>query len=51
MKSKTKILTFLIILAILDMVIPIPFTTLLLIYILFEKPPWFKKMVTEVYGA
>jgi len=49
MKSKTKILTFLIILAVLDMVIPIPFTTLLLIYILFEKPPWFKNMVTEIY--
>lgn len=51
MKSKTKILIFLVILAILDMVIPIPFTTLLLIYILFEKPPWFKNMVTEIYGT
>jgi hypothetical protein len=31
------------------MVIPIPFTTILLIYVLLEKPMWFKKMVTQVY--
>ncbi len=49
MKSNTKILIYLIVFAILDMIIPIPFTTILLIYVLLEKPLWFKKLVTEVY--
>ena len=50
MKTHTKIMIFLIILAILDMVIPIPFTTILLIYVLLERPLWFKKLVAEVYN-
>lgn len=49
MKSTTKILIYLVIFAIFDMIIPIPFTTILLIYVLLEKPSWFKKLVTEVY--
>ena len=50
MKSITNILIYLIILAILDMVIPIPFTTILLIYVLLDKPLWFKDLVSKVYG-
>jgi hypothetical protein len=50
MKSQTKILLYLIIFAIFDMVIPIPFAALLLIYILLEKPAWFKNLVSEIYG-
>lgn len=49
MKLKNKILISLIILAVFDMVIPIPFTTIFLIYVLIERPPWFKKMIDEVY--
>ena len=49
MKSNTKILICLIILALLDMFIPIPFTALLLIYVILERPSWFKKLVMEVY--
>ena len=49
MKYHTKILICLVVLALLDMIIPIPFTTILLIYVLLEKPMWFKKMVTQVY--
>jgi len=51
MKSKTKIMRYLIIFAIFDTVIPIPFTALLLIYVLLEKPQWFKNLVTEVYNS
>ncbi len=51
MKSNTKILIYLIGLALLDMIIPIPFTTLLLIYVLLEKPLWLKKLVTEIYES
>ena len=49
MNLKTKILIYLIILAILDMIIPIPFTTLLLIYVLLEKPEWFSTLITDIY--
>ena len=50
MKLQTKILLYLILFAIFDMVIPIPFSALLLIYILLEKPAWFKNLVSEIYG-
>ena len=49
MKTKTKILVYLSILALLDMIIPIPFTSLMLIYVVLEKPEWFKNLVTEIY--
>jgi hypothetical protein len=50
MNLKTKILISLLALALVDMVIPIPFTTILLLYVLIEKPAWFRKMVSDVYG-
>lgn len=49
--NKTQILIYLIILAILDMVIPIPFTAILLIYVLLKKPGWFQKMVNGIYNS
>lgn len=49
MKTKTKILVYLSILALLDMIIPIPFTSLMLIYVVLEKPAWFKDLVAEIY--
>jgi len=51
MKTKNKLLIFLITFAIIDTVIPIPLTALLLIYVLTEKPQWFKDLVTRIYGA
>jgi hypothetical protein len=51
MKPTTKILLYLIVLAVLDMIIPIPFTALILIYVLLEKPVWFKKLVDDIYGS
>jgi hypothetical protein len=51
MKTKTKILLYLSILALVDMIIPIPFTALLLIYVIFEKPAWFKNLATEIYNS
>jgi hypothetical protein len=35
----------------LDMIIPIPFTAILLIYVLIKKPEWFKNLVTEIYES
>ena len=49
MKTTTKLLIYLIILALLDAVIPIPFTTIMLIYVVLEKPEWFKKLVFDIY--
>ena len=51
MNTMIKILISLIILAILDAIIPIPFTTIMLIYVLLEKPPWFKKLVDDIYDS
>jgi hypothetical protein len=49
--NKTQILVYLIILAIFDMVIPIPFTAILLIHVLLNKPAWFQKIVTGIYNS
>lgn len=51
MNLRAKIFISLIVLALFDMVIPIPFTTILLLYVLIEKPLWFRKMVSEIYGS
>jgi len=49
MRINTKMLIYLIVLAVLDMIIPIPFTALILIYVILEKPPWFMKWATDIY--
>jgi hypothetical protein len=51
MTIKTKCLIILILLAMVDMVIPLPIIGALLIYVLFWRPPWFKNIVVEIYGA
>ena len=51
MKITSKILIYLIIFAIIDTLIPVPITAILLIYILREKPDWFKNLVVRVYDA
>ena len=51
MKTNHKILIYLILFAIVDMVIPVPFTAILLIYVLLEKPDWFNNLVKQIYQA
>jgi uncharacterized protein (DUF697 family) len=51
MKTATKVIIYLSFLAVLDAIIPIPFTTILLIYVVVEKPEWFKNLVTDIYGS
>ena len=51
MKPGTKILIYLFFLALLDMIIPIPFTALILIYVILEKPVWFKNLVADIYRS
>ena len=50
MNLKNKLLISLVLLALVDTLIPVPIMTLILIYVLFEHPPWFKKYVDEIYS-
>ena len=49
MALKTQILIYLILFGLLDIVIPIPITVLVLIFVLFRKPVWFRQWVDQVY--
>ena len=51
MKTNSKILIYLILFAIIDTIIPVPITAIMLIYVLYEKPDWFKNLVTRIYDA
>lgn len=49
MSIATKLIITLIVLAIVDVVIPIPITSIILIYVLLQKPPWFIDTVHKIY--
>ena len=50
MNPMTKILIFLIVLCVVDVVIPIPILGLILIYVVLKQPPWFLEVVSEIYN-
>lgn len=50
MKTRHKIILSLIGLALVDTVIPIPIMEIILLGVLFQKPPWFKELVDGIYG-
>ena len=49
MNTRTKSLAWLAFLGLIDMVIPLPIIGLILLYVILEKPPWFTRMVDEIY--
>ncbi len=49
MALHTKCLIGLLILAVVDAVIPFPILGMILIYVVLQKPVWFRKMVGELY--
>jgi hypothetical protein len=49
MKTGTKILIALIILGIVDMVVPVPILGITLIYVVLQKPLWFRVVMEEIY--
>ena len=49
MKTTTKILIFLIAMALADIIIPVPIAAFMLIYVFYQRPPWFKDLLEEVY--
>ena len=51
MTTKTKTLIALILLCLVDTVIPFPIIGVILIYVLLQRPPWFKNVVAEIYGG
>jgi len=51
MKTTTKILFYLIAMALVDIIIPVPIAAFMLIYVLYQKPVWFREMVVEIYKS
>lgn len=51
MTVNTKSLITLTLLALVDVVIPIPVTGLILIYVILQQPVWFMGIVQEVYRS
>ena len=49
MKIKTQSLVGLIFLAIVDTIVPFPILGVILMYVLLQRPPWFRNIVTEIY--
>jgi hypothetical protein len=49
MNLKKKLIIYLTILAVVDMIIPVPIVSLILIYVVLERPPWFKNLTNEIY--
>ena len=49
MKLKTKSLFGLIFLAMVDTIVPFPILGVILMYVLLQRPPWFRNVVTEIY--
>ena len=50
MNVKTKSLVGLILLAMVDTVIPFPILGVILLYVVLQRPPWFRDVVLEIYG-
>lgn len=49
MSVKTQVLIYLVVIAMIDTFIPVPITALVLIYVLFQKPDWFRQWVEDIY--
>jgi hypothetical protein len=50
MKTTNKVLIVLVAMALMDILIPVPIAVFMLIYVLYQKPAWFKELVDEVYS-
>lgn len=49
MNVRTKILIFLLCLAVVDTVIPLPITAGILLYALLDRSEWFRNLVSKAY--
>ena len=51
MSLRNQYILGLILFAIVDATIPIPFAEIILLYVLIKKPHWFREMVDRVYSG
>jgi uncharacterized protein (DUF697 family) len=51
MSLRNQYILGLILFAVIDAVIPVPFAEILLLYVLIKKPDWFREMVNKVYSG
>jgi len=51
MKKNTNTLIGLLVLALIDTLIPFPITAVVLLYVLWQRPEWFRTLVSDVYGG
>lgn len=49
MPKKTKLLIYLLIFSLVDMVIPVPMLGIILIYVILQKPSWFYETMQHIY--
>ncbi|MGH1366833.1 MAG: hypothetical protein ACRBF0_24960 [Calditrichia bacterium] len=49
MSKRNLVFIALILIALVDMIIPVPLLALLLMWVLADRSPWFKKLVEDVY--
>lgn len=49
MKTGTKTILLLIGMGIMDVVVPVPIIGIILIYVVLQKPAWFRDLVSEIY--
>jgi uncharacterized protein (DUF697 family) len=51
MSFRNQCILGLILFAVIDAIIPIPFAEIILLYVIIKKPVWFKEIVDRVYGG
>ncbi len=49
MTSRTKVITFFCVMAVVDMVIPVPVLAVVGAYVAITRPPWFRELAARVY--
>ncbi len=50
MSFRNQCILGLILFAVIDAIIPIPFAEIILLYVIMKKPAWFREIVDRVYG-
>ncbi|MDD2605428.1 MAG: hypothetical protein RBR20_15025 [Desulfobacterales bacterium] len=51
MNIRNKTLLSLILLCVVDVVIPLPITGLILVYVVVQRPPWFVDLADRIYRS
>lgn len=51
MTTRNKTIWKIVLLGVVDMFFPVPILALILLYVVVERPPWFPKLVREIYGS